>query len=113
MAARAAVRLSNALTAAVVIVCSADKLATPLPSLAVTAIAASTSARLALVTPVIPRAAKSAAVRARAGVPPAAVSMIAATMSASRDNSTAVSTLVVADPSMTSLSRLAPEVVVI
>jgi hypothetical protein len=63
------------------------------------------SARFALVTPVRPRAAKSAAVNGGEDVPPAAVNMIAATMSARELNSLTVSTLVAEEASTTSLSR--------
>ena len=93
--------------AAVATDCRAARLETPLPLSAVAAMAARMSARFALVTPVMPKAARSAAVRAGDGVPPLAVNMIAWTMSARFDNSAEVSTAVAALPSMTSLSSAA------
>ena len=67
--------------------------------------AASTAAKLSVVTPVNPIAAKSAAVSAGLGVPPAAVSKIRETIEAKAASSACVSTEVLALPSITSLSR--------
>ena len=73
--------------------CSSTRVSTPEPSFAVAAIAPSTEARFADVTPVTPIRAKSAAVRVV--VPPAAAVMMPVTTSPSAYSSAAVSTCAV------------------
>ena len=84
-----------------------------MPSSAVAAIAASTSAKLASVTPVMPRSAKSAAVKAGDGVPPAAVTLIASTIRARFWSSAKVSTPEELPESTTAFSRSASALVLI
>ena len=107
MIASAASRVAAAATAFATTAESSVKASTPVPLSAVAAMAARTSARFALVTPVRPIVSSAAGVNAGDAVWPAAVAMIPATVSASADNSARVSTDVSAAASSTSLRSAA------
>ena len=94
-----------AATAVFAIVCSSPTVSEPVPSLAAAAMPAMTAERLLAVTPVMPTAARSAAVSAGTGLPPAAMSWIALAITAKALISATVSTLVVSLPPMMLLSR--------
>ena len=93
------------LAACVTKACSSDKVSTALPSSADAVIRASTKARFSGVTPVMPRAAKSATVKACAGDVPAAVARMAATREARASILATVSTPLVVCAPITVLSR--------
>ena len=103
MIARAPSRVAAAATAFATTADKAARVLTPEPLSAVAAMAARTSARFALVTPVRPSAVSAAAVSAGEAAPPAAVVMTPATEVASALSSALVSTAVTDALSMTLL----------
>ena len=90
---------------ALAIACNSMRLSVSVPSSFLAAMAPSTSAKLALITPVIPMALKSSAVRAGLGVPPAAVSCRALAMRANSSILATVLTSATCAAPMMSLSR--------